>query len=306
MKLSRRSVLAGSTLAASAMAAPALAKTARGSSSPAARFSMKYAPHDGSFRSRGTILDQIAYAADQGFTAWEDNGLRDRSIADQEAMARLFAKYDMTMGVFVANNLNWNGSTILGGADDALRQAFLEDIRASVEVAKRINAKWMTVVPGFLDKKLPLTIQTGRIIEVLRRAAAIFEPHGLVMVLEPLNTLTDHPGVLLQTIPQGYEMCKAVGSPAVKILADLYHAQIQTGNLIPTLDVCWDEVGYIQIGDNPGRNEPGSGEVNYHNIFRWLRARGYTGVLGMEHGNSLDGRPGEDRLIAAYREADLP
>lgn len=305
MRLSRRSLLGAGAFGASALAAaPLSAREPR--PAPPPRFSMHYAPHDGSFRSRGKILDQIAYAADQGFTAWEDNGTRDRSVADQEAMARLFAQRNMTMGVFVANNLNWDGSTILGGNDDSIRQSFLADIRASVDVAKRMNAKWMTVVPGFLDRKLPLSIQTGRVIDVLRRAAAIFEPHGLVMVIEPLNTLTDHPGVLLETIPQGYEIAKAVNSPALKVLADLYHAQIQTGNLIPTLDICWDEIGYVQVGDNPKRNEPGSGEVNYHNIFRWLRARGYTGVIGMEHGNSLDGRPGEDRLIAAYREADLP
>lgn len=305
MTFTRRSICAAGMLGVGMFASSAIARTVP-KAPQVARFSMNYAPHDGSFRSRGTILDQIAYAADQGFTAWEDNGARDRSIAEQEAMARLMARRSMTMGVFVANNLNWNGSTVLGGNDDTIRQSFLADIRASVEVAKRLNARWMTVVPGFLDHKLPLTIQTGRVIEVLRRAAAIYEPHGLIMVIEPLNTLTDHPGVLLQTIPQGYEIAKAVNSPALKVLADLYHGQIQTGNLIPTLDTCWDEIAYIQVGDNPKRNEPGSGEVNYRNIFRWLRARGYSGVIGMEHGNSLDGRPGEDRLIAAYREVDAP
>jgi hydroxypyruvate isomerase len=162
----------------------------------------------------------------------------------------------------------------------------------------------MTVVTGFLDRKLPVDIQTGRIVDTMRRAAEIVEPHGLVMVMEPLNTLVNHPGVFMQTIPQGFAVAKGANSPAVKVLADLYHQQIQAGNLINTMDTCWDEIGYIQFGDNPGRNEPGTGEINYRNIVRWLRAKKFAGVIGMEHGNSIDGRTGEERLVAAYRAID--
>ncbi|MGH6634216.1 MAG: TIM barrel protein, partial [Sphingopyxis sp.] len=178
------------------------------------------------------------------------------------------------------------------------------DIRASVDVAKRLNSRHMTIVTGFMDRKLPVDIQTGRVIDVLRRGADIYEPHGLVMVMEPLNTLVNHPGVFMSTVPQGYAVARAVNSPAIKILADLYHEQIQAGNLINTLDSCWDEIAYIQFGDNPGRNEPGSGEINYRNIVRWLRAKKFSGVIGMEHGNSVNGRAGEERLIAAYRAID--
>ena len=122
--------------------------------------------------------------------------------------------------------------------------------------------------------------------------------------MEPLNTRTNHPGVYMQSIAQGYAVARGANSPGVKILADLYHEQIQSGNLIPTLEACWTEVGYIQFGDNPGRKEPGTGEINYANIVRWLRGRNYGGVIGMEHGNSLAGREGEDRLVAAYRAID--
>jgi hydroxypyruvate isomerase len=285
-----------------ALGTPAAAQAAAGN---APRFSLGFAPHEGSFKSRGDRIEQIAYAADQGFTAWEDNEAAGRTVAEQTAMARALQQRGMTMGVFVAGMPKWGESRpLLGGNDDADRAGFLADIRASVDVAKRLDAKWMTVVPGFLDRKLPLEIQTARVIDTMRRAAEIMEPHGLVMVMEPLNTLTDHPGVFLQTIPQGFAIARGVNSPAVKVLADLYHAQIQAGNLIPTLETCWDEIGYIQFGDNPGRKEPGTGEINYRNIVRWLRARKFAGVIGMEHGNSIDGRAGEDRLVAAYREID--
>ncbi|WP_326913769.1 hydroxypyruvate isomerase family protein [Sphingopyxis chilensis] len=306
MNLSRRTVLAGAAVAAVGAATAGAATAANGAtSSGASRFSLKYAPHEGSFKSRGNRLEQIAFAADQGFTAWEDNEAATRSIADQSAMARALDQRGMTMGVFVASMPRWGDfRPLLGGNDDGDRTRFLADIRASVDVAKRLNARHMTIVTGFMDRKLPVDIQTARVIDVLRRAAEIYEPHGLVMVMEPLNTLVNHPGVFMSTVPQGYAVARAVDSPAIKILADLYHEQIQAGNLINTLDTCWDEIGYIQFGDNPGRNEPGSGEINYRNIVRWLRAKNFAGVIGMEHGNSVEGRAGEERLIAAYRAID--
>jgi hydroxypyruvate isomerase len=301
MTLSRRTILAGGAVVA---AAAATAANGAGPSN-AARFSLKYAPHEGSFKSRGDRLEQIAFAADQGFTAWEDNEAAGRSVADQTAMARALQQRGMTMGVFVASMPRWSEfRPLLGGNDEADRERFIADIRASVDVAKRLNSKHMTIVTGFMDRKLPVEIQTARVIDVLRRAAEIYEPHGLVMVMEPLNTLVNHPGVFMSTVPQGYAVARAVDSPAIKILADLYHEQIQAGNLINTLDSCWNEIGYIQFGDNPGRNEPGSGEINYRNVVRWLRGRNFAGVIGMEHGNSIDGRAGEERLVAAYRAID--
>lgn len=302
MTLSRRTMIGASIATA---AAPAFAAGTGKTGSNTARFSLAYAPHEGSFASRGGLLEQIAYAADQGFTAWEDNEARSRPVAQQEAMAKALTQRGMTMGVFVASMPKWaDFRPLLGANDDAEREAFLADVRASVEVAKRLSAKHATVVTGFMDRKVPPDIQTGRIIDCMRRAGDIVAPHGLTLVMEPLNTRTNHPGVYMQSIAQGYAVARGANSPGVKILADLYHEQIQSGNLIPTLDACWAEVGYIQFGDNPGRKEPGTGEINYANVVRWLRGHNYAGVIGMEHGNSVAGREGEDRLIAAYRAID--
>ena len=301
MTLSRRTLLAAG--AAASLVPAGIAAQRRGRN--AARFSLGYAPHEGSFASRGGRIEQIAYAADQGFTAWEDNEAATRSVAEQEQMAKALAQRGMRMGVFVASMPKWSKSRpLLGAKDGAEREAFLADIRASLDVAKRLNATRMTVVTGFMDPKVPVDIQTARVIDVMRRAGDIVAPSGVAMVMEPLNTRTNHPGVYMQTIAQGYAVARGANSPAVKILADLYHEQIQSGNLIPTLDTCWNEIGYIQFGDNPGRNEPSTGEINFKSIVKWLKAKRYTGVIGMEHGNSIAGRAGEDRLIAAYREID--
>jgi hypothetical protein len=138
------------------------------------------------------------------------------------------------------------------------------------------------------------------VIEALKRASALLEPRGVVLVIEPLNTLRDHPGMFLTRIPQAYMICRAVGSPSCKVLFDLYHQQITEGNILPNAEAAWSEIAYFQVGDNPGRKEPGTGEMNYRNIFAFLKARGYDGIVGMEHGNSRPGRQGERAVIDAY------
>jgi hydroxypyruvate isomerase len=268
-------------------------------------FRLKYAPHFGMFQNNagGDPVDQLKFAADHGFTAWEDNGMKGRSVADQERIAKAMHDLGMTMGVFVANDVVWDKPTVALGTQEHTDN-FLKNCRDSVEVAKRVNAKWMTVVPGTRDLRLHMGYQTANVIEVLRRGAEIFEPHGLVMVLESLNPYRDHPNMFLAQSPETYMICKAVKSPACKMLFDIYHQQITEGNLIPNIERAWDEIGYFQIGDNPGRNEPTSGEINYKNVFKYIHSRGFTGLMGMEHGNSKPGKEGEMAVIEAYRWSD--
>jgi hydroxypyruvate isomerase len=123
------------------------------------------------------------------------------------------------------------------------------------------------------------------------------------MVLEPLN-FRNHPGLFLTESPQAYEICKAVDSPSCKILFDIYHQQIQEGNLIPNMEACWNEIAYIQIGDNPGRKEPTTGEINYNNVFKFIHSKDFSGILGMEHGNSRPDKEGEQAVIDAYKKVD--
>lgn len=267
-------------------------------------FSMRFAPHFGMFRHHAgdDLVAQLEFAADQGFTAWEDNGMPGRSVEDQERIARAMERLGMMMGVFVMNGgTAWGPHFSRNNPDDLSR--FLDEARRSVEVAKRVNAKWMTVVLGTREPRLPLGYQTAYAVDSLRRACEILEPHGLVMVLEPLNP-RDHPNMLLAEMSHAYEICRAVDSPSCKILCDLYHQQATEGNLIENFERSWDEVAYFQMGDNPGRREPTTGEINYAEIFRRIRDRGFTGILGMEHGNSRAGREGERAVIEAYRTCD--
>jgi len=268
------------------------------------KFNLKYAPHFGMFKNNAgeDYVDQLKFMAEHGFTAIEDNGMKGKSIDDQNKIAKEMTRLGISMGVFVANNIYWKEPNLASGKQD-YRDEFLNDIRDSVEVAKRVNAKWMTVVPGHVDLRLEFDYQTANVVESLKQASAILEPHGLVMVLEPLNFFNHH-GLFLTKISQAYQICKAVDSPACKILDDLYHQQVTEGNLIPNIDSAWDEIAYFQIGDNPGRKEPTTGEINYKNVFEHIHKKGFKGILGMEHGNSNKGKSGEMDVIEAYKKSD--
>ena len=267
-------------------------------------FKLKYAPHFGMFKNLGgdDAIDQLKFAADEGFTAWEDNGMAGRSAAEQQRIAKAMDELGMKMGVFVAH-AEWREPIYARGGAET-RKYLQDQMRRAIEVAKRINATWCTIVPCPYDKRLEWNYQTANVIDCFKAMAEICEPAGLIMVLEPLNPYRDHPGMFLTKIPQAYQICKAVNSPSCKILDDLYHQQVTEGNLIPNIDHAYDEIAYFQVGDNPGRNEPGTGEINYRNVFGHIHEKGFTGVVGMEHGNSRSGKDGERAVINAYRHAD--
>lgn len=303
--MERRDFVRLGAVAAAGVAAPDIAAGAQSarvaSNTP---FALDYAPHFGMFRVNGgtDVVSELQWMHAQGFRSLEDNGMRGRPVAEQERIAREMSRLGMRMGVFVLNpDTAWTTTFAAGTAD--FRDSFLRDVDASIEVAKRVNAKWTTVVMGKYAPRLEMEYQTAHSVEILRAAAERLEPHGLVMVLEPLNR-RDHPDLFLSRIPQAFQICRAVNSPSCKILFDIYHQQITEGNLIPNFDAAWSEVAYVQAGDNPGRKEPTTGEINYANVFAHLKRKGFTGVIGMEHGNSRTGAEGETAVVNAYRAVD--
>lgn len=267
-------------------------------------FTLKFSPEFGIFEAASgkDIYDQIRWGKDQGFRAWENTWLARRPVEEQEKISKLIQQLGMEFGQFVGT-MNFKEATF-AGRDKSLREQVLKEVRASIEIAKRMNTKFIHNVLGMADPKLPWDFQMANAIELLKQVAEIYEPHGIVMVMETMNHKINHPGMFLHTIPQAYAMAKAVGSPSVKILFDFYHVQIQEGNIIPTLDYAWDEIGYIQIGDSPGRNEPTSGEINFVNVLQHVHDKGYKGFIGMEHGTKKAGKEGALAALAAYRNVD--
>jgi hydroxypyruvate isomerase len=296
----QRSVLAGAALLTGSAAFSNKSKNAPAEDKP---FNMNYGFHDGMFKSNGgnDFIDQIKFAHDKGFRSIEDNGMMSRTPEMQKKIGETLSKLGMSMGVFVITSDNWHWSKTLTTGKQEWIDKMVNDCKTAVEVAKRCNAKHLTVVPGNFERTLSLEYQTANVVKALRKGAEILEPHGLVMVLEPLS---DNPDLFLRYSDQTYMICKAVNSPSVKILFDMYHMQRNEGDIINNINKSWEEIAYFQIGDNPGRKEPGTGEMNYRNIFKHIYNKGYKGVMGMEHGNALPGKEGELALIKAYREAD--
>ena len=297
----RRDCLAISAATTAAMMMPAAFSQNNGLT----KFALNYAPHFGMFEhSAGEdLLDQLRFAADQGFHAWEDNPMVDRDVTSQVAIAKEMKRLGIEMGVISALKGLWKNVSFAGD-DKAAREAVIDRMRSVVEVAKRVDAKFLTVVCGLQDPKLPADYQSVNCIDLLNQCCDIVEPHGLVMVLEPLNRKTNHPGVLLAESPHAYLICRAVNRPSCKMLFDIYHQQITEGNLIANMDRCWDQIAYLQCADNPGRKEPGTGEINYAHVFRYLKDKGYEGIIGMEHRNAVRSVDGEKAMIEAYRRLD--
>lgn len=272
--------------------------------SNSAKFKLKYAPHLGTFNEHAgkDPIDNIKFIADQGFRAIFDNGLMGKEPALQEKIASELAKRDMDLGPFVLY-ADFKVKSMVT-RDPEMMEMLKNRMKDGVEVAKRTGVKTALVVPGRYDDKLEWDYQTANVIDAMRMCCEIVEESGLVLVMEPLNAWTNHPGLFLTKIPQAHLICKAVNHPSCKIVDDLYHQQITEGNLIPNIDKAWESIAAFHIGDNPGRNEPTTGEINYKNVFRHIYRKGYDGVLCCEHGRSIKGKEGEQAFINAYREVD--
>ncbi len=299
--MERRDFLSGSVVAG--VVAAAVSKSNGASAlSTSAKFKLKYAPKLTAFKGlvgSSNAIDNIRFCADQGFRAVFDNGVGKRPAAEQESIAKELTRLGMDLGPFVASGVPDFSTT-----DKAVRDAIKKSMEDSIEIAQRTGAKCVLLVPGAINLKMEPAYQTANVIENCRYCCEILEESGLVMVLEPLNWWTNHPGRFLRNIPQAYLICEGVNHPCCKIVNDLYHQQISEGNLIPNIDKAWKHIAAFHLGDNPGRKEPGTGEINYKNVFKHIHAKGFDGVLCMEHGQSIKGPEGEQAVIDAYRAAD--
>ena len=294
------SLAAGAFAPLSHVRAEPLARPAHASD----RFRLRYAPHFGMFRQHAgdALIDQIRFMADAGFSAIEDHGLLAKPPGTINAIGRELKRRNMTMGRFVAHP-DYGDPTFASGRCD-LQDRVLSDMRRAVDVAARVGARYCTVVPGKLDRRLPLSEQTAHAVDLLRSCIDVIEPAGLTLLLEPLHHATHEPSLFMHDMNQARLLCRAVGHPCCRILFDVYHERVAGRDPWASLLSVWDDVGYIQVGDNPGRKEPGSGTIDYRRLFSFLDALGYTGPVGMEHGNSAPGKAGEQNVIAAYQTHD--
>jgi Hydroxypyruvate isomerase len=301
----RKTAIAGAAIMAAPSVFGSVAAGKRQKAADAvAPFKLKYAPSFGMFKEHaGTdILDNIRFCHDMGFRAMFDNGLMGRPVEDQVKIAGEINRLGMELGPFVLYADFAVTSFVLNKPE--VKEMLINKMKEGAECVKRTGVKWALMVPGRYDEKLQRDYQTANVIDNLRYCCDIAEQEGFIIVLEPLNTIHDHPGLFLNGIPQAYAICRAVNRPSCKIVDDIYHQQITEGNLIPNIESAWSEIASFHLGDNPGRKEPTTGEINFKNIFKYIYGRQYNGVLCMEHDLSDKSKAGEERLIQAYRECD--
>ncbi len=185
----------------------------------------------------------------------------------------------------------------MGLCDPSERDGFLAEIRASSAAALRYEAARMVVLTGNRVPGATAAAQRASIVEGLKRAHDIVAPLGITMIVEvintlapvePLNPVTNHHDYYLNRTAEAFEIVRLVGSPFVKILFDFYHVQIMEGNLIETLRANIGAIGHFHVGDVPGRHEPGTGEINYANVFQAIRQTGYGEYVAVEYVPSHD------------------
>ena len=264
------------------------------------RYHLRYAPRIG-FLPGVPIPRQLEIYAENGFRAFEYNGLPRHELKEIEIFRKKMDALQMSMGVFVVNSGGWKGDALV---DKRFHNGFLKDVRRAVEIHNVIGNECATVTSGLAVKDLSFEQQTANAVEALKRAGDIVAKTRMTLVLEPLNVRVDHAGYFVVFSEHAYQIMKAVQHPKVKILFDIYHQQISEGNIINHLRKYWDEIAYFQVGDVPGRQEPGTGEINYRNVFKAIHEKGYKGMLGMEHGLSIPGEAGLKKCFDEYRKAD--
>lgn len=235
-------------------------------------------------------MEKVAEAGYQGFE------FGDWRAADPHRVVRRKNKLGLECVCLVGNRgVNPEG---MGLCDPAEREGFLAELRASAEAAVRFECRRLVVLTGYKRPHLSRRQQRASIVEGLKRAHEVVSRHGVTMLLEVINTLApveplnprgdNHADYFLDRTAEAFRILREVGSPYLKLLYDFYHVQIMEGNLIRTIQANLEAIGHFHVGDVPGRHQPGTGEINYPNVFRAIRESGYTGWVGMEYVPSGD------------------
>ncbi len=166
--------------------------------------------------------------------------------------------------------------------DPNYRDNLVDGTKRSIEAAKKMDCQRLLVTTGNEIQGVSRAEQHKSIVDGLKAVAGLLEDAGMILTLEPLNILVNHKGYYLYTSDEGFEIIDEVGSQNVKLLYDIYHQQITEGNLIATITANIDKIGHFHMADVPGRHEPGTGEINYQNVFKAISETDYDGFVGME------------------------
>ena len=241
------------------------------------------------------FLDRIKMAAEQGFDAVEfwnwDN-------KDMPAIKRAVEAAGIDVATFQSNR----GGTLINPTH---RENFIAGIKESLAMAKQMNTKKMFILTDELGDDRSVKFQFPDLTEEekyqsvfdgLKEIAPFAEAAGVTLVMEPLNNLVDHAGYWLKRSEVGFDLVQKINSPNIRLLFDIYHQQVTEGNIIEKLTHNLDAIGHVHVADVPGRHQPGTGELNFGNILRALKAAGYDGFVGLEFAPTI---PSKEAALAS-------
>ncbi len=221
------------------------------------------------------MLTRLGYDAYEMFD-WRDPATLETFIAEQK-------KYPLQCACLVANK----GVTApgCGLVNPRERDNFIHEVNLAIDAAKRVNCPQLVVLTGNELGGMPRSEQMANAVAALKAAAPALEKNGITAIVEILNTYVNHSGYFLYYVRDGAEMIDRVGSPNIKLLFDIYHVQIMEGNLIDNIRSNIDRIGHFHVGDVPGRHEPGTGEINYRNVFKAIYDLGdrFQGSAALEY-----------------------
>ncbi len=272
--MDRRELLKG----AAAIAAPALASRAQQSLASKPRITTSVML----WTLQGSIEEKLETAARSGaqsvqmvgeYAGWTDAGVaRVRKLANSLRLG---------IDVLIATP-DWNKRPV-SMVDPAQRANFLADVRSAIAYAQKLEAPQILLMSGNAIPGRTHDEQYSSLLEGCKRAGDLMAAANLTAIVEPLNSLVNHKGFFLTTCVEGAKLIRQVDSPRVRLLFDIYHEQVQEGNVIQTLTESADIVSVFHVADNPGRHDPGTGEINYRNVYEAIRRTGYSGYIAMEY-----------------------
>jgi hydroxypyruvate isomerase len=275
-------------------------------------WNLRYAPHLGyrppfqplfaALVGSDDPVDHVRFAADQGFAGVLYAAARGREASEQERVGQALARHGLEAGCILYTSFDQLRNTSWGRSDDEARSWIRNEVEAAIAAARRVGARRLAVLGG-ADLQRPLALQHAAMAANLRIAGDLAAAAGLSLCLETLSRKSV-PGMLLQHIGDAYAVVKAADHPAVRLIFDTAHVQAMDGDLLWHLEQTWDAIEIVQLADNPGRTEPGTGEINFESVLRLLLQRGYGGLVELEYGWKTEGAESERRGLELLRALD--
>jgi len=226
------------------------------------------------------LLDRIDALSECRFESFEFWGWRSKDI---RGILERKEKHGLALSTFCVEPM---GRIV----DSNTRHEFITGVKDTIDIAHKLECPRLLVTTGNEIEGVSRKVQHKSIVKSLREAAKLVEEADVTLLLEPLNILVDHKGYYLSSSKEGFEIIREVDSSNIKLLYDIYHQQITEGNLIDTITKNISLIGHFHVGDVPGRHEPGTGEINYANVFKEIYKTGYEGFIGLEFKPITDSR----------------